>query len=142
MDSLYTLVYVSHATALFTEAEAEVERILLDSRANNARDGITGVLLHRDGNFMQCLEGTEAAVRQTYARIQADRRHTGLIALLEEPIAGRSFPEWTMGHLQPTQSEILALSTAAWRETADGERRGSRGLAALRSFTDRTRARV
>lgn len=140
MDTLHTLVYVSHATA--EQTEAEVERLLLDSRRNNARDGITGVLLHRDGSFMQCLEGAEAAVRRTFARIQADHRHDGVIVLLDEPIDARSFPDWTMGHLQPTRSELLALSTEGWRETAGDTRRVSRGLAALRSFADRSRTRL
>lgn len=140
MDTLHTLVYVSHATV--EQTEAEIERLLLDSRRNNARDGITGVLLHRDGSFMQCLEGTADAVRETFARIQADRRHGGVLVLLDEPIAERSFPDWTMGHLQPTRSELLALATEGWRETAGDARRASRGLAAMRSFADRSRRRL
>lgn len=140
MDTLHTLVYVSHATA--EQTETAVERLLLDARANNARDGITGVLLHRDGSFMQCLEGTEAAVHRTFARIQADPRHDGVIVLLDEPIPERSFPDWTMGHLQPTRSELLSLSTAEWRERARDAQRASRGLVALRSFADRSRGRL
>ncbi|MFO1249048.1 MAG: BLUF domain-containing protein [Alphaproteobacteria bacterium] len=37
------------------------------SRANNALLGITGLLLHIDGGFLQMLEGEERSVRELYA---------------------------------------------------------------------------
>jgi len=49
------LVYVSSATELFSDTQ--LENLLLRSRQNNSTLGITGMLLYKDGNFMQCLEG-------------------------------------------------------------------------------------
>lgn len=46
---------------------------------------------------MQAIEGEEEAVRRLHRRIVGDPRHTGLITLLQGPIATRSFPDWTMG---------------------------------------------
>lgn len=137
MPGLHTIVYVSHATREMLEPELEL--LLAASRRNNARDGITGVLLHREGNFMQCLEGVEAAVRRTLARIQEDRRHAGMILLLDEPIAERSFSTHSLGHLQPTHSELLALSTEDWRAESTDVAHPSRGMAALQSFAQRHR---
>jgi hypothetical protein len=54
------------------------------------------MLLFKDGNFMQVLEGPEAAVRATHARIVSDPRHSGLITLLQGPVAARSFGGWSM----------------------------------------------
>lgn len=136
MPGLHTIVYVSHAVGDLSVAE--LERILEVSRRNNARDGITGALLHLDGDFMQCLEGEETMVREAYARIEHDPRHAGAIVLLDEPITGRAFPTWSMAHLRPTRSELLALSTADWRERVAHEPgTPSRGLVALKSFAAR-----
>jgi hypothetical protein len=39
-------------------------------------------------------------------RIRADRRHTGALLLLREPIEHRSFPDWTMGATTATLSDL------------------------------------
>lgn len=138
MSGLHTIVYVSHAEG--EVSDADLERILDVSRRNNSRDGITGALLHRDGNFMQCLEGEESAVRAAYGRIARDARHAGLLVLMDEPIAERAFPSWSMAHLQPTESEMLALTTADWSSsTVEHSGSTASGFVALRSFADRYR---
>lgn len=138
MTRLHTVVYVSHADG--EVSDAELERILDISRRNNSRDGITGALLHRDGSFMQCLEGEESAVRAAYERIARDARHAGVLVLMDEPIAERAFPSWSMAHLQPTESEMLALTTADWSSsTAVNSGSTASGFVALRSFAERYR---
>jgi len=52
---LYSLVYVSSAVTFFSSAE--LVTLLEKSRANNTRLGISGLLLYKDGNTMQLLEG-------------------------------------------------------------------------------------
>ncbi len=71
--------------------------LLATSRKNNAELGVTGMLLYKDGNFMQVLEGEEVAVRRLYARIAADPRHGSEITLQEGFSEGRQFPDWSMG---------------------------------------------
>ena len=39
------------------------------------------MLLYKDGNLMQVLEGEESAVRALYAKITADDRHRGHMIL-------------------------------------------------------------
>jgi hypothetical protein len=108
----------------------------------NLEKAVTGVLLYSDGNFMQYFEGSEESVRFTYERIRASRRHKDIIEILNKRIAQRSFPDWQMGFAQPTQSELLALSTARWQSMA-GEAPGSSaispGLALLQNFWKRSR---
>ena len=89
------LVYVSAATELLDDAA--LATLLAESRARNAADGITGMLLYTDGSFIQVLEGRPAAVRASYARIRVDARHTRVTTVFEEESAGRDFAEWTMG---------------------------------------------
>lgn len=138
MSGLHTIVYVSHAEGKVSEAE--LERILEASRRNNSRDGITGALLHHEGSFMQCLEGEESSVRSAYARISEDARHGGVFVLMDEPIAERAFPSWSMAHLQPTHSEMLALTTANWSSDSSAKAdETARGFVALKAFADRYR---
>ena len=92
---MFFLVYVSSATWPFS---GEDLRVLLETcRKNNAELGVTGMLLYKDGNFMQVLEGDEGAVRGLYARIAADPRHGGEITLQQGFAEGRQFPDWSMG---------------------------------------------
>jgi hypothetical protein len=58
MDKKYFfLVYVSSAIYIFTQEEL---LILLDQCVElNKNNGITGMLLYKDGNFMQVLEGVK-----------------------------------------------------------------------------------
>lgn len=93
--TLFHLVYVSSAVAPFSP-QALLE-LLERSRANNQPVGITGLLLYREGNFMQVLEGDKKDVIAVHSRISGDPRHTGLLTLLQAPIATRTFSEWSMG---------------------------------------------
>ncbi len=71
--------------------------LLLQSRARNARNRITGMLLYRGGHFMQVLEGDEANVMKIFADIERDNRHKSVDVLRAEYIQYRDFPDWTMG---------------------------------------------
>jgi hypothetical protein len=95
-----SIVYASSARMSFSDDD--LATLLMNSRANNRRLGITGMLLHRDGQFLQVLEGPENAVVDRFTVIAADRRHTALRTLIEEPIVRRAFPEWTMGYRTST----------------------------------------
>ena len=55
------------------------------------------MLLYKDGNFMQAIEGDEDVVRALHARIALDPRHRGLITLLEGSVPERQFPDWSNG---------------------------------------------
>jgi len=107
---LVSLVYVS--TAPHKLANAELEAILADSRRNNARDGITGMLLYMDGNFIQAIEGPEPAIDDLLARLRRDPRHSDLVVMTRYPIVERQFPEWSMGFQWVTDTAPQALAKA------------------------------
>ena len=94
-QTLTSLIYVSAATTPFTRSD--LVELLERSRQRNARDGITGLLLHRGGNFIQVLEGPPETVEAAYRRIAADPRHGGMITLLRRTIPAREFGDWAMG---------------------------------------------
>jgi hypothetical protein len=90
-----TTVYTSTATRHLTDDD--LAELLRQCVRNNERAGLTGLLLHRDGRFMQVLEGPDEAVEAVFAVIAADERHTVVRQLLDESIAARQFPAWSMG---------------------------------------------
>ena len=103
-DVLFSLTYVSSAVELFSKSE--LERLLTVSRENNAKRGVTGMLLYKEGNFMQVLEGDEREVRTLYKKISADARHQNDIVLLQGPVAERQFPDWSMGFRDLDSPEV------------------------------------
>lgn len=103
---LYYLVYVSSAVVPFSAAE--LVDLLERSRENNARLGISGMLLYKGANMMQVLEGEEATVRALYAKIAADPRHKGLIVLMEGRLDRREFTDWSMAFRDLDSAETQA----------------------------------
>jgi hypothetical protein len=91
---LVSLVYVSSAVG--TLAEHDILNLLRASRENNLRDGITGVLLYKGGNFMQVLEGPEGRVLSLAEKLSKDSRHWGMRRLIQKRIRVRSFAQWPM----------------------------------------------
>ena len=103
-DGLVCIVYTSTATVGF--GELELALLLAISRRNNEAQDTTGVLLYREGLFMQALEGPRAAVEDAMARIAADPRHTDVRVLDEEPLTARRFGSWSMGYRSPAEQSV------------------------------------
>ena len=104
---MFFLTYVSSAVKPFSQSE--LLDLLTKSRENNSKLGVTGMLLYKDGNFMQVLEGDEDTVRVLITKIASDPRHRGLIILLQGPLEERQFPDWSMGFRDLTSAEVLAI---------------------------------
>ncbi len=86
--------------------EPEVARILSQSRRNNPRQNIGGVLCYRDGFFFQCLEGDATDVDNVFRKITADPRHRDVKVLSMRPIEQRRFKSWSMKYA-PADSAIV-----------------------------------
>jgi hypothetical protein len=92
---VFHVLYVSTASDLFTDAE--LAQVLEESRTRNAARGITGLLMHFSGNFMQALEWDESVVTSLLERIRMDARHRDFKVLLSYHSAEPEFPDWSMG---------------------------------------------
>jgi len=97
---MHQLLYVSSTPRDI--APATIDDILTVSRANNARLGVTGLLIYIDGGFLQILEGDERSLRELYMRICTDRRHSETRLLLDREVAARAFSGWSMGFERPS----------------------------------------
>lgn len=93
---MFHIVYASSATEPFSESA--LKTLLEKARLRNQTLGLTGMLLYKDGNFMQTLEGEEEAVTKLLASIAKDPRHKGVLVLLRRTSKERIFPDWTMGY--------------------------------------------
>ena len=93
--TLISLVYVSFATHPMSEDDLRV--LLEECRTNNQRLNVTGMLLYRNGFFIQALEGDEEVVEKLSRDIAKDPRHQDVLRVYKAPIVVRSFPNWTMG---------------------------------------------
>lgn len=76
-----------------------MDSILEQSRRNNPRLGITGMLCMSDDLFIQVLEGGRDEVCELYKTIVCDTRHANVRLLVYEEITERRFGHWTMGHV-------------------------------------------
>jgi hypothetical protein len=76
-----------------------LDSILEQSRKNNPRLGITGMLCMSDDVFIQVLEGGRDQVCDLYKTIVTDNRHGNVRILVYEEITERRFGHWTMGHV-------------------------------------------
>ena len=94
---LVRLLYASRAAAPLTTAM--VDSIMEQSRENNPRHGITGLLCFSGDIFIQVLEGGRDAVCELFNTIVRDERHLNVRILIYQEIAERRFGGWTMGQV-------------------------------------------
>ncbi len=97
MSSVFHLVYVSHASESLSYTD--IRNILNSSRKNNARDDISGVLILREGYFLQVLEGDKDKIHSLLNAIRRDNRNHTLKVLIEEQSDKRLFGDWSMAFL-------------------------------------------
>lgn len=100
-------IYASRAIG--NPGEAGVRALLEHARRKNETLGITGILLLIDDSFFQVLEGQAEAVDATYEVIARDPRHDRVTQIIREPIAQRSFAEWSMGFASVPRGDARQL---------------------------------
>lgn len=118
---MFQLVYISSARQRI--APEMRDQILLASRRNNARNGVSGLLVAGQRRFLQALEGPEQAVLDTYARIRSDPRHHALVLLTGRSVETRAFGDWSMAFEQggdaADQPDLRATVDALTASLAD-----------------------
>ena len=108
--NIYHILYRSQAT--YRPSEAQLLELLALARLHNSRQMITGLLLYSEGLFVQLFEGPEAAVKELYARVQRDTRHTHVETVSEGLLARRHFAEWSMDFGLTEGPEITRVLSA------------------------------
>ena len=103
-NGIHQLMYASSARSSLTEDG--LTQILSRAQVNNARNGITGILLHSDGNILQVIEGPKPSVDRLYAKIEQDTRHCNLLLLYRKDVEKRDFPRFKMGFRSASREQL------------------------------------
>ena len=111
---MFFIVYVSYMSVY--RSTTDIAQLLESFREKNHKNGVTGLMLYKDGNVIQVIEGSEYVVKQLYTKILADTRHTQVFKLLQGKISCRNFPDWKMGFIDfsnsmKKQNELIGFST-------------------------------
>ncbi len=104
---LVSLVYVSFSHG--DMSDDELKHILKVARENNKKLDVTGMLLYRNGFFIQALEGEEAVVNKLYEEIRQDPRHHAVTTIVTYPIEERQFADWSMGFHKMSDADLQQL---------------------------------
>jgi len=139
--NIFRLIYFSGETRRLNQAEL-IELLSL-SRARNEAAAITGILVYKEGIYIQILEGDEQAVRALYAGIQTDPRHTRVLTISEEHADDREFESWSMA-FRIADSERPLAAEIPWPPTHEpafsrGMSLGTSTARALRTFMNATK---
>ncbi len=103
-STLHSVVYVSASTRPFSPER--LATLVTRSRERNSIAGITGMMLYKDGYFLQAIEGGKKEVCGLRDRIMGDPRHGSFIVLQDGPVGRREFPDWTMGFQDLEESDV------------------------------------
>lgn len=77
-----------------------IAAVAAQARLNNARLGITGLMVFDGAQVCQYVEGAPPAIDGLVARLREDPRHGALRVLHQGPLDGaRRFAGWRMGYL-------------------------------------------
>lgn len=91
---IFRLTYLSKPVKSFTDNDLDdIETKSVE--ANNARD-VTGLLIVNEDRILQILEGREESVRELFAKIERDSRHTVIkvVCAVEDEV--RLLLTWSM----------------------------------------------
>ncbi|MGK2910558.1 MAG: BLUF domain-containing protein [Sphingobium sp.] len=105
MPEIFQLTYISSARGVISAAECSL--ILARSRINNRRVNVTGALLFNSKRFLQAIEGEEHTVRNLFAKINQDTRHSAVALLNERQLDARQFGSWAMAFDDGSGETIL-----------------------------------
>lgn len=130
----YQVIYSSAATLAFTEHD--LSTLLLRARANNERLGVTGLLLHHHGSFLQVLEGDQNVLDSLFRTISLDKRHNRVVRLLGRVVEERQFGEWKMGFVAMTVGAKSLPGFSDFLRSPDREAAASAAERVLSSFRE------
>lgn len=90
-----TICYISDS--LEHECLDKLKALYVKAKSNNLTHNITGVLIYKNQNFLQVLEGEDIKVDKTFNRIKSDSRHKNIFKVINTSIDERIFEDYNFG---------------------------------------------
>ncbi len=88
----HAICYVSNADEALTTSE--INELLIKWEESNNQNDLKGILLYSEGNFFQVLEGEKEKVVNLWGKIQKDKRHYGIITVIDRTITQGSYDDY------------------------------------------------
>ena len=133
---IFQLIYFSERPHDSTLSVIEI--ICENAFIRNRADEVTGLLVYSHTTFLQFIEGPESAVRNCYARIERDSRHSSPVLIWEHFSEERTFPGGAAMRIEAGSNErfasMLALSDLESKRDDGLEQLRSEGLSLSVSF--------
>ena len=82
----------------------DFNEILQQAQANNAANGITGMLTFNKDYFLQTVEGPRAQINRLLYGLIADQRHHDLQVIETRELKHREWAKWSMNYASPTEA--------------------------------------
>ena len=90
-----TICYISDS--LEHECLDKLKALYVKAKSNNLTHNITGVLIYKNQNFLQVLEGEDIKVDKNFNRIKSDSRHKNIFKVINTSIDERIFEDYNFG---------------------------------------------
>lgn len=94
VPEISSVIYSSRATSPLPQTE--LHELLLQARARNHAESITGLVIYDNGSFFQWLEGPASSLGRVMHSINNDKRHTDIKILGVKAATERVFGDWDL----------------------------------------------
>ncbi|WP_281990754.1 BLUF domain-containing protein [Aquimarina aggregata] len=98
-----TISYVSSASEKLTIED--IEMLMIDTKVNNNRNNIRGILVYIDRNFFQIIEGEYHKTMSLFQSIQRDNRHYNILKILETKSLHRKYKRFNSNYITSCSEE-------------------------------------
>ena len=103
------LIYTSKSCIQKDDPARPLINIIDASTRNNRQSGVTGLLMHGAGKFVQVIEGSEREVFKLYVKLLDDPRHADCRIISATLIEKRTFPDWSMAAMNLSEGDYQTL---------------------------------
>jgi hypothetical protein len=79
--------------------ENQLNELFYQSILNNTSQNITGILLYKEGTFIQILEGKDRAINNLFKTIHDDKDHNNITKIIDRRIEKRLFENFRAGYI-------------------------------------------
>lgn len=90
-----TICYISDSVE--HKSIEKLKKLYLKAKKNNHELNITGVLIYKNKNFLQVLEGDVSSVNTTFEKIKFDKRHRNIFEVINTTTDVRIFQDYNFG---------------------------------------------
>ena len=90
---MYRLTYVSKSKI---ENDEDLSKLFIKSEESNRLNNISGMLIHKNSDFIQVLEGNKQVVTSLFNTIKNDNRHENIVIFYEKDIKKKYFEGFYM----------------------------------------------